>query len=585
MAVVGLRNPAERRLPAPTARYASTTPTPVMLRPNTHLAARLALFSAGLAATFSLPASAQSGVPQVRTLIKDGAMIGAETVDDLSEPSIASDGTWACLGSVGGRRAVIANRELLIGVGDTTLDGSTVEEIVEIAVSADGSIAVLLEAENSADPFDPISELRIGSSLVLTEGGTIALPSLGTSATILGISGMDYDHPKLAVAVTFQIPSGPFGAAFVVGDVASGVFTATGGIATDDALPGSTSGRVYFGFSGASAVTPAGAASHRALVRDGGDLTSALFSGGNVFVEGGEAGPEPNTVWSVSGEPRIRTNSFGSTIYSAALTGGMGQTQGVIYQDGVRLAREGDNLGGNIGVIGDFAGGQVAVAQNGMPFFSVPLSLPGREVLMAGGNALLRSGPFPIGTGVGLERIESLLSGSPKQQFDVTPDGRSVVQAVQFMSGSTAIVLAELPLGDPATCMTEVNSTGVSGEIEATGSRFLSINDLSIVATELPLNSFGYLGISNGTFFVPMTGGSSGNLCIGPTVGRYVDQVQSSDTTGRISTDINLDAIPQPSGSVASTPGDTWYCQLWHRDVGPSGPTSNFTAAIGVTVQ
>ena len=106
-----------------------------------------------------------------------------------------------------------------------------------------------------------------------------------------------------------------------------------------------------------------------------------------------------------------------------------------------------------------------------------------------------------------------------------------------------------------------------------------------IRASELPTNSFGYLAISESAFFVSNPGGSSGNLCIGPTVGRFVDQVQSSGSAGVIDTVIDLNAVPQPTGFIGTAVGDTWYCQPWHRDSGGSLPTSNFTDAISVTIQ
>lgn len=51
----------------------------------------------------------------------------------------------------------------------------------------------------------------------------------------------------------------------------------------------------------------------------------------------------------------------------------------------------------------------------------------------------------------------------------------------------------------------------------------------------------------------------------------------SSLGTGSISLAIDLASTPRPTGSVPTSPGDTWHFQLWHRDGIPSGPTSNFT--------
>lgn len=42
---------------------------------------------------------------------------------------------------------------------------------------------------------------------------------------------------------------------------------------------------------------------------------------------------------------------------------------------------------------------------------------------------------------------------------------------------------------------------------------------------------------------------------------------------------VDLGALPQPNGSVAATPGESWSFQLWYRDANPL-PTSNFSTAV-----
>ena len=48
---------------------------------------------------------------------------------------------------------------------------------------------------------------------------------------------------------------------------------------------------------------------------------------------------------------------------------------------------------------------------------------------------------------------------------------------------------------------------------------------------------------------------------------------------------VNLNAVPQPVGTVMVQPGDTWHFQAWHRDASGGQTTSNFTDAVAVTFQ
>jgi len=75
-------------------------------------------------------------------------------------------------------------------------------------------------------------------------------------------------------------------------------------------------------------------------------------------------------------------------------------------------------------------------------------------------------------------------------------------------------------------------------------------------------------------------------LCLGGNIGRFVGpgQVLDSGADGRFELDLDLSALPQPSGSVAAMAGQSWSFQAWHRDTQPSGQaTSNFTEGVELT--
>lgn len=142
------------------------------------------------------------------------------------------------------------------------------------------------------------------------------------------------------------------------------------------------------------------------------------------------------------------------------------------------------------------------------------------------------------------------------------------------------------PSANPGTnyCSANANSTGVAAEMSAAGSTTVAANNLTITAGMMPTNAFGFFITSQTQGFVANPGGSSGNLCIGGSIGRYVGpgQIQNSGSAGSISIMLDLANMPQPTGSVSVLQGDTWNFQAWFRDVGMSGPTSNFTDGLQI---
>jgi len=136
-------------------------------------------------------------------------------------------------------------------------------------------------------------------------------------------------------------------------------------------------------------------------------------------------------------------------------------------------------------------------------------------------------------------------------------------------------------------CTANNNSTGTTGLMTATGSAVVANNNLTLSATRLSLNSFGFFLTSRTQGFVANPGGSSGNLCVGGAIGRFVGpgQIKNSGTTGGINLAINVNAMPTPVGPVAAVAGETWNFQAWHRDSVAGNPTSNFTNGLALLFQ
>lgn len=151
------------------------------------------------------------------------------------------------------------------------------------------------------------------------------------------------------------------------------------------------------------------------------------------------------------------------------------------------------------------------------------------------------------------------------------------IGAFEFPAGALGIVY----------CDTPANSSGEVGEITARGSLDVTLNDFSLTATNLPMNQFGIFLGSRTEGFTPNPGGSSGNLCLGGAIGRFVGpgQIVHSGANGSFSISVDLNALPTPSNLVPAMSGETWSFQAWYRDMVFIAPTSNYTDATTVAFQ
>jgi hypothetical protein len=132
-----------------------------------------------------------------------------------------------------------------------------------------------------------------------------------------------------------------------------------------------------------------------------------------------------------------------------------------------------------------------------------------------------------------------------------------------------------------------LNSTGNPGEISATGSATVAANNLTLEASSLPLNAFGFFLTSQVQGLVPQPGGSLGVLCLGGSIGRYVGpgQIQNSGAAGSFGLALDLTQTPTPTGTVSVAAGETWNFQAWHRDSVGGVAVSNFTDGLSVLFQ
>ena len=185
--------------------------------------------------------------------------------------------------------------------------------------------------------------------------------------------------------------------------------------------------------------------------------------------------------------------------------------------------------------------------------------------------------------------------GWPGGQLEGVSYSRQIVQVTSgYMGPHVGVAPGENPatgaaccgmqlrrLGPPvgATyCTSNPNSTGAVAAILARGSELVSENDLTLEVTSLPVDRFGYFVMADSQGFIPLFGGSQGNLCLGQPLVRFSGNVLSSGLEGNVLFAPDLTNLPQ---NTVFQPGEEWNFQMWYRDVNPSN-TSNTSNAVAI---
>lgn len=173
--------------------------------------------------------------------------------------------------------------------------------------------------------------------------------------------------------------------------------------------------------------------------------------------------------------------------------------------------------------------------------------------------------------------------GTHEIRFTATDNGSPTASADLIV---TIFVTPNGSIGTNLCDPNAANSTGLPGQMWVTGSDVALANSMTLMVADLPANAFGYMVVSQSTGFLPMPGGSQGNLCLnGADIGRYVNSPMLVSADGVGMQAIDLTQIPHPSlGSIAAIAGQTFGWQLWYRDLNPT-LTSNWTNAVRVTFQ
>lgn len=136
------------------------------------------------------------------------------------------------------------------------------------------------------------------------------------------------------------------------------------------------------------------------------------------------------------------------------------------------------------------------------------------------------------------------------------------------------------------------NSTGAGGLLGATGSTSTTTDDLRLVATRLPLGTFGVLYAGTSATQAPF---GDGFRCVQPGppgspagAGFLRFPIQNSGVGGAFQEGPGIAAwsLTAPGGFGAILPGSVWHFQAYYRNpAGPCGQGWNLTNALSVTFQ
>lgn len=182
--------------------------------------------------------------------------------------------------------------------------------------------------------------------------------------------------------------------------------------------------------------------------------------------------------------------------------------------------------------------------------------------------------------------------------LQITIDASMVGETLQFGFESSATAFADsgrfydnLVFGEAVSigtnyCSAPANSSGLEASMSASGSNVAADNNVTLSASQMAINQFGIFVVSASQTFVPGLGGASnGNLCLGGAIGRYnrPGQILGTGATGSFDLQINLATVPQGSGFVSTSAGQTWNFQAWFRD--SVGLGSNLTDGYEIVFQ
>lgn len=169
--------------------------------------------------------------------------------------------------------------------------------------------------------------------------------------------------------------------------------------------------------------------------------------------------------------------------------------------------------------------------------------------------------------------------------FDIDNDGDQDM-VVGRCSGTRIFMNQRDAIGEDY-CESAVNTSGSAARISAVGSPLVNDNNITLRVDDAPGNVFGFFLLSRDRGLIQNPGGSSGDLCLGGAIARFVapGQVVATSVDGVMELPIDLSALPMGAGTVAGAAGESFSFSAWFRDTVLGSATSNFANGVTVTLR
>lgn len=193
-----------------------------------------------------------------------------------------------------------------------------------------------------------------------------------------------------------------------------------------------------------------------------------------------------------------------------------------------------------------------------------------------------------LGGSFGVRQLVSLAALDAADTATADMDGDGDLDALIASAGSDTVIWVPTSLNATIGAVDcgpgNPNSTGARGVVFASGSVAVAADELVLHGRELPPQSFGYFLTSLTSRPLSPVPGSAGSICLGGNIGRLIGpgQVLLVSGAGTVRLDVGTQSLPQGNGPQPIVAGQTWYFQLWHRDL-PLATPSNFSNSIAVS--
>ena len=522
-------------------------------------------------------------------LVVEGDIIGGVgSVTSIDNLAINGSGDWLVeattdAGDSNADQVIMRNFALLVREGDALAQpvGATVDSFDSLSLSeaGDGAFNFFLDGTSG---FNDDSGIFLDTTLLIQESDFVDSTDVSPNTPWIGffdVKSSGGDEMLVVGSVDDSAIPSSVDRVLAILDVTGGSLQSTEVRAKEgDLLPGMT-----------DTVADFGTGPHQSAINSSGDilffadLTGSTSTDGTIWLEDtllareGSPSPVGGRNWSSLASPEVDLGGGGDWVFSGTLDGDSA-TNLLIVSNDAKFRQEGDSFPAIAPFsITSFGTGPLSISQSGEVLWYGEWDDPDGDIdsgLFVNDELIVQEGVTTVG-GVVIDTLRGIQDG-----YFLSETGDQVIFEAILMNGLDGAFLVDRSLGSRYCSPAVVNSTGVPGVVQITGSDVVTDDDLTLTAAQLPTNSnIGYFIMGTGmNTFVPT--GAIGPICVTPGLKRYLGPVNNTNELPG-----GFSRVVGTSGPISGfiTPGSTWNFQAWHRD--SMAGTSNLTDALSITFQ